>query len=699
MSQYKINQPIRIRYLASSLEEGLTDLTLTPTNPSGADETPIVLSEIGDGLYETTFTPDVLGWWWVRISSATKPLNVFSKNYFIEPEYTELLGKSTGTYYPLLDEEDLLIPSQIAPIKINKDGLIETRSAVLTDEGSFYEPFSGTELGDGWISIIGSEASISVVNSQCTIISGNTNNASSYISKYIDYCPISITSVFSISQRILNQDLYFGLSSSETPNAAQRVRFHFFGTDNTKIALESQSSYDTGGDEGTNIQVLLPYGMNTSENLVYRIIHTGKQIEFYVGRNNNSLVLMGAHSNNIPNIYTPLYARFRVTNGISVASSTSYVIHSTQINNYNILNIDGNITGDVFVYQKVKESGSNNSTNNLNASASFIGIGESTFGISGIHINFKSDQQCILQCQQSMDNINWDIVDIWSVPAGIGSGRVFQATASYFRIIVTNNGSIATTYLRLQSDLRPIVECLPRSLSTTGRLKVESVNASGAVTNVLSWVGKNAPYKSMMWLSVASWIIPINYRMSPFQIQYSAGNASSYVRATKRLLLGSFNNSTQVFTDDSSYSLPDFGAYINIYFTSDVGTSRTLTITYVNQDGVAGRTATYALTSGAGGDKNGHMQRITLQSGDVGVRDITNVTTNGTGTATFKLFGETDIFLDSADSSGVVYTDTLPLYAFLVEYGFTISLQITSASTSSVDRMLNLTSIVESTAI
>lgn len=240
----------------------------------------------------------------------------------------------------------------------------------------------------------------------------------------------------------------------------------------------------------------------------------------------------------------------------------------------------------------------------------------------------------------------------------------------------------------------PKTESITSPLSDSGRVKTESVTTVPGSPIVIAWSGSNAPYKSLMWLPVLSWDVPVGTNFNPYQIQYSAGNSSSYIKATKRLLMGSFNNATQVFTDGGSYVAPDFAGYLNIYFLADVGTSRTVTITYVNSLGVAGRTATYAMTSGSGGDKNGHMQRITLQAGDVGVRDITNITTDGTGTATFQIFGETDFIYDSADASGVVYTDTLPIAAFVIPYGFTISFQITSAATSAVDRTFNVTGVV-----
>lgn len=94
--QYKINQAIIVRYLAIDNEEGLTDLILIPTNPSGVDQTPITFTEIGDGLYTVTFTPNALGWWLVRVTSVSKPRNVYSKSYFVGTEFTTYPPQEDG---------------------------------------------------------------------------------------------------------------------------------------------------------------------------------------------------------------------------------------------------------------------------------------------------------------------------------------------------------------------------------------------------------------------------------------------------------------------------------------------------------------------------------------------------------------------------------------------------------------------------
>ena len=115
----------------------------------------------------------------------------------------------------------------------------------------------------------------------------------------------------------------------------------------------------------------------------------------------------------------------------------------------------------------------NNSTANLAAAATFTGSSESTLGVNAIRINLKADQPCRVQLQQSTDGTNWDISDSYILPPGVGDGRTFQATGSFYRVLVTNIGGATTTYLRLQSILCPVVEALPRALGPNGGLLVE----------------------------------------------------------------------------------------------------------------------------------------------------------------------------------------------------------------------------------
>jgi hypothetical protein len=130
------------------------------------------------------------------------------------------------------------------------------------------------------------------------------------------------------------------------------------------------------------------------------------------------------------------------------------------------------VFGNMAMTQNILLSSGNTSSVNLSSGASFVGTSEITYGISTIQIVFISNQQCTVQVQQSIDNINWDIVDTWMVLAGIGDARPITSAAPYFRVVVTNNGSAVTTYFRLATGMTPVLAVLPRALTSLGNLKV-----------------------------------------------------------------------------------------------------------------------------------------------------------------------------------------------------------------------------------
>ena len=95
--QYKISTPIRIRYLELEKISGITDLKIIVQPPSGSELSPIAMTEVDNqGIYEASFTPDAIGWWWVRIKSATHPGNVYSKSYFVGTEFTTYPPQEDG---------------------------------------------------------------------------------------------------------------------------------------------------------------------------------------------------------------------------------------------------------------------------------------------------------------------------------------------------------------------------------------------------------------------------------------------------------------------------------------------------------------------------------------------------------------------------------------------------------------------------
>ena len=494
--QYKLNTAIRVEYLASDNITGISDLYLTPTNPSGTDKTPILFTEIGDGLYKASFTPDALGWWSVRVSSLTYPENAYVKVYYIgdTDNPNPMQGAIVKDWYPR-NVEALDIDSD-QRLRLDPAGNLKTRAAILTDEGSVYDPFAGSSLGEDWESSIGSGASISVANSLCTIASGTTINAETQIDRLIDYPPLVLIGILNLSQRIANQDFYFGFADAElSASDTMFARFHFYGTDNTKISVESQSSVDTNGNQGINTQLLLPMGFTTAQYLHYKIECDTRSVRYYVGSDLENMILLANHSIEIPNPYTEMYMRCRCKNSSSApATSTTFNINTIYIKNMNVCDFIGEVTGKVSINQNIIPSIVNSSSANLASSATFTGAAETSLGGAGIQVNLKTDQPTTVKVQQSMDGVNWDIEDIWYLEASIGDSRTFQATASYFRILVTNNGASTTTYLRLQAVLCPIVEALPRKLSSTGDLKVDASDRTIAELNKFFFI--NSEYSS-----------------------------------------------------------------------------------------------------------------------------------------------------------------------------------------------------------
>jgi hypothetical protein len=87
---YKINVAIKVVFQAMGGQTGLADLSMVVYDPSDNASSPVILTEVGNGIYESSFTPDEIGRWWVKITSSACPENGVKESYYVGE--TESIG-------------------------------------------------------------------------------------------------------------------------------------------------------------------------------------------------------------------------------------------------------------------------------------------------------------------------------------------------------------------------------------------------------------------------------------------------------------------------------------------------------------------------------------------------------------------------------------------------------------------------------
>jgi len=77
ISTYKLNEDIHVSYQAVGAETGIIDMMMDvfDTNGNSISGFPIVMTDIGNGLYEGIFIPTSVGIWRIKITSSSAPEN------------------------------------------------------------------------------------------------------------------------------------------------------------------------------------------------------------------------------------------------------------------------------------------------------------------------------------------------------------------------------------------------------------------------------------------------------------------------------------------------------------------------------------------------------------------------------------------------------------------------------------------------
>jgi len=229
------------------------------------------------------------------------------------------------------------------------------------------------------------------------------------------------------------------------------------------------------------------------------------------------------------------------------------------------------------------------------------------------------------------------------------------------------------------------------NITADGKLEV-SIGASLTNTTLQILFDKaHSAVNTGEWQEVLNYTIPEGYNLNVIAFEGQSQTANEAIRAVYKNIMGSFNCSTDTFTDGSSMSLPRYMTRLYILVTTAIGSGSndTFIITYINSDGVSGRTATVTVTKSS---LVGTRLEIPLQTGDKGIIDITNITHSATGQAgEVQVAGYIELLYLTLSTANTQYqTASIPLSSLVVLEGENIYLQYLSSTKTSYIRRLNL---------
>ena len=158
------------------------------------------------------------------------------------------------------------------------------------------------------------------------------------------------------------------------------------------------------------------------------------------------------------------------------------------------------------------------------------------------------------------------------------------------------------------------------------------------------------------WQEVADYTVPTGYQFSVTSFRCYSATAGEEARVIVETIAGTYECSTNTFTDGDAIASPQFASGVYILLTTANGNANdVITITYTNEHGTTGRTCTISLA------KNSllgtHIEGV-LEGDDIGIRDVTNVTSTATQAGAFAVEMYYSIFSLLMTSSGTMYQAT-----------------------------------------
>jgi hypothetical protein len=179
----------------------------------------------------------------------------------------------------------------------------------------------------------GTGGTISVGSGVATIACGTTAAVTHVLGRLVDYAPLVVQGGVTLSQRIANQDIYFGAwHESATPRWYAWIRFN--GATNTVAICESgrNPSGAPSASEVESTTVTLPNAGTTDTERRLRVEMLVDRVRFFVDG-----VQVAEHFRGMPSPHDEMFTGVRVVNGTTPASGTTVTVNYLTAVNVNKL--------------------------------------------------------------------------------------------------------------------------------------------------------------------------------------------------------------------------------------------------------------------------------------------------------------------------------------------------------------------------
>lgn len=181
-------------------------------------------------------------------------------------------------------------------------------------------------------------------------------------------------------------------------------------------------------------------------------------------------------------------------------------------------------------------------------------------------------------------------------------------------------------------------------VTASGAVEVTCDNCGGAAASnvvTLSVSESVVAPTAATWYLKRQWTVPSTFTYVPSRAFSAVATAGTRTQIVAALAMGSFNVSTNAFTDSSSVAAPRHYARLYACVTTALSaTATTVTVTYTNEEGTTGRTTVGLVipaSAPVGNCFEFQLAATTGQMRDEGVRDVTAVSDTAAPTGVIEI--------------------------------------------------------------